>query len=247
MKKTSVITAAGSICAIVAAVSGCATTEQARTTAVTPAPPALADNTPLLSGKVLETMNSGGYTYLYVEHDGRKKWVAIPLAKIEVGQEVRLRPGMEMGTFRSSTLRRTFDSIIFTQLAPDATSPASDAPLPQGHPQIDRQATLPQGHPPTAASDAVMPHGHPAASTAAPPATTISGTVVETMDSGGYTYVAMENAGKKTWIAMPVTKVSVGQQLEIAGGTEFTNFSSKTLNRTFERIIFSSGPVPPAR
>ena len=29
-----------------------------------------------------------------------------------------------------------------------------------------------------------------------------SGTVVETMNSGGYTYVSLEKDGKKTWVAL---------------------------------------------
>ncbi len=31
-----------------------------------------------LSGKVVETLNSGGYTYVNIEKDGNKTWVAIP-------------------------------------------------------------------------------------------------------------------------------------------------------------------------
>ncbi len=33
----------------------------------------------------------------------------------------------------------------------------------------------------------------------------LSGKVVETMNSGGYTYVCLEKAGKKTWVAVPET------------------------------------------
>jgi hypothetical protein len=69
----------------------------------------------------------------------------------------------------------------------------------------------------------------------------LSGKVVETMNSGGYTYVSLENNGKKTWIALPDSKVKVGQQLTCQPGMEMKNFTSKTLNRTFESIIFSGG------
>ncbi len=70
---------------------------------------------------------------------------------------------------------------------------------------------------------------------------TITGKVVETMDSGGYTYVLLESDGHKIWAAMPQTPVSVGQEIELAAGHMMTNFSSKTLNRTFDSIIFSPG------
>ncbi|MFO0751961.1 MAG: hypothetical protein U0411_01375 [Thermodesulfovibrionales bacterium] len=71
----------------------------------------------------------------------------------------------------------------------------------------------------------------------------VSGKVVETMDSGGYTYVRLEKNGKKIWAAIPQTKVSKGQTLSLKPGTEMVNFESKTLKRTFDTIIFSEGVV----
>jgi hypothetical protein len=67
-----------------------------------------------LSGKVIETMTSGGYTYVQIEKNGQKTWVAIPATKITVGQEVSFRPGTAMGDFESKTLNRKFDNIIFS-------------------------------------------------------------------------------------------------------------------------------------
>jgi len=72
-------------------------------------------------------------------------------------------------------------------------------------------------------------------------AISLSGKVVETMNSGGYTYVSLENNGKKTWVAVPGTAVKVGQEVTCQPGMEMKNFTSKTLNRTFESIIFSGG------
>ena len=68
---------------------------------------------------------------------------------------------------------------------------------------------------------------------------TLSGKVIETMDSGGYTYVQIENDGKKTWVAVPKSKVVKGQNISFTPGTEMRNFQSKTLNRTFDSIIFA--------
>ncbi len=73
----------------------------------------------------------------------------------------------------------------------------------------------------------------------------LSGKVVETMNSGGYTYVCLEKKGKKTWVAVPEMKVSVGQEIALQPGAEMANFPSKTLNRTFDRIIFSPGLALP--
>jgi hypothetical protein len=70
-----------------------------------------------------------------------------------------------------------------------------------------------------------------------------SGKVVETMDAGGYTYVSLEKNGKKTWVAVPQMKVVVGSKMTFQPGDEMQNFPSKSLGRTFDRIIFSGGPV----
>lgn len=70
-----------------------------------------------------------------------------------------------------------------------------------------------------------------------------SGKIVETMDSGGYTYVLLEKDDVKTWAAIPQTKVVVGETLTIKPGMVMPSFTSKTLNRTFSNIIFSGGAV----
>jgi len=71
----------------------------------------------------------------------------------------------------------------------------------------------------------------------------LSGKVVETMNSGGYTYLLLEKKGKKTWVAVPSIKATVGQEIALMPGSEMHNFTSKTLKRKFESIIFSAGPV----
>src|SRR6266487_2520218 len=82
-----------------------------------------APQTPLVAGKVVETMSAGGYTYMLLEKDGRKGWVAVPSMKVTVGQEVKLNPGMEMGKFTSKTLNRTFEQIVFTNAPPTNEKP----------------------------------------------------------------------------------------------------------------------------
>ncbi len=67
-----------------------------------------------ITGKVVETMNSGGYTYLLLEKDNKTQWVAIPQDRISVGDEVKLNPGINMADFKSRTLNRTFPKIIFS-------------------------------------------------------------------------------------------------------------------------------------
>ncbi|MBU2538548.1 MAG: DNA-binding protein [Proteobacteria bacterium] len=67
-----------------------------------------------ISGKVAETMNSGGYTYVLVDTGSVKTWVALPMSTVEVGSDIACLPGMEMSNFKSSSLNRTFESIVFS-------------------------------------------------------------------------------------------------------------------------------------
>ena len=71
-----------------------------------------------------------------------------------------------------------------------------------------------------------------------------SGEVVEKQDVSVYTYVRLDDgAGNQIWAAVPQTQLEIGEQIALKGGTVMTNFNSKTLNRTFESIVFASGFV----
>ncbi len=75
-------------------------------------------------------------------------------------------------------------------------------------------------------------------------AAALSGKVVDTMNSGGYTYVQLEKNGTKTWVAVPEMKgVKKGQTMSFQPGVEMRNFESRTLKRTFDKIYFSGGPI----
>ncbi len=67
------------------------------------------------------------------------------------------------------------------------------------------------------------------------------GKVLETMDSGGYTYVQIEENGEKLWVAAMQTPVKVGDTVEFPDSPPMVNFQSKTLKRTFDKIIFAPG------
>jgi len=79
-----------------------------------------------ITGKVVQTISSGGYAYALVKQkNGNKIWVAIPEMKVTVGEEVSFEPGMEMTNFPSTTLKRTFDKIIFSS-GPTAAKKGKD-------------------------------------------------------------------------------------------------------------------------
>jgi hypothetical protein len=76
--------------------------------------PAAAPAASLITGKLVETANAGGYTYICLEKEGKKTWAAIPATDVTIGKEMSILPGSEMTDFNSPTLKRTFDKIIFS-------------------------------------------------------------------------------------------------------------------------------------
>ena len=72
----------------------------------------------------------------------------------------------------------------------------------------------------------------------------LNGEIVETMNSAGYTYVLLDTGSGKIWAAATETDVKVGQRVSMPAGQMMTNFSSKTLNRTFDKIYFVGGIYP---
>jgi len=63
------------------------------------------------------------------------------------------------------------------------------------------------------------------------------------MDSGGYTYVSIEANQGPIWVAGPQTSVSIGDVVEVSQGMAMQQFSSKTLNRTFDVLYFVNSIV----
>jgi hypothetical protein len=93
-----------------------------------------------VSGRVVETMDSGGYTYALVDKDGVKTWVALPKSRIEVGNEVTCQPGMVMNNFSSSSLNRTFKHIVFSSGLTSSSGASSPAAGPSTQ---DEETTVP--------------------------------------------------------------------------------------------------------
>jgi hypothetical protein len=95
-------------------------------------------------GKVTATMDSGGYTYIEFDENGKKLWAAAPPFKVKVGDLVDMSGGMPMKDFASPTLKRTFDEILFVaavQVGGAGGAPA--AALPSGHVPIPSKSGPP--------------------------------------------------------------------------------------------------------
>ncbi|HBA89308.1 MAG TPA: hypothetical protein DCZ75_15370 [Geobacter sp.] len=253
MKREKFLAAGLTVAIAMATVSGCATmakkgepalSAQPKAAAAKAAAPAPAEPTkyepPILAGKVVESMQVGNYTYMLLEKDGRKAWAAVPSTEVKVGEEIILIPGIDMVDFRSSMLKRTFGNIHFSagiqgqQAKPAEKPPVPAAPAAPAATTAGAESKLPPTHP-------ALPKGALEAAQAKAAQAALSGKVVEAMDAGGYTYICLEREGGKTWAAIPSTDVKVGSEVTIQAGNVMPFFSSKSLKRNFENIIFSPG------
>ncbi|MCE9679218.1 NrfJ [Shewanella sp. AS1] len=64
-------------------------------------------------GKVLETMNAGGYTYVQIQEADKTFWAAGPQIEVTKGDTVVVQEQMWMNNFTSKSLNRTFDELLF--------------------------------------------------------------------------------------------------------------------------------------
>lgn len=131
--------------------SACGKTEEAPTTqapaaqpqAAAPAAPAASG----ITGKVIETMNAAGYTYVQVDDGTKKVWAAAPEFQVAVGDEVIVPDGMPMNNYHSKSLDRDFEVVYFVDaiLNPNAPGAAVDpnAAVPEGHPNTKVSAAAP--------------------------------------------------------------------------------------------------------
>ena len=204
-----------------------------------------ASTRPAHMGRVVSTVDAAGYTYIEMEEKGKKLWAAVMKTKVKQGDMVEIPDLPPMETFYSKSLNRTFERIIFSPMVsvngriqtavvqPGRVSAAD----PHGALKVEE---VPAGgamtHPGSASAtnprEGLAPHEMNAA-------TAHKGRVVSTMNAAGYTYIEVEENGKKLWAAVTETKVKAGDNVEFPDAPPMENFHSNSLNRTFERIIFS--------
>jgi hypothetical protein len=69
------------------------------------------------TGKVLKAMHAGGYTYMEVENHGKRFWIATTMMNVQRNDHISWSDAAVMKNFTSSTLRKTFDEILFVTAA----------------------------------------------------------------------------------------------------------------------------------
>jgi hypothetical protein len=86
----------------------------------------------------------------------------------------------------------------------------------------------------------VVSIGWAAGNPAAPQSASVQGEVIEVQDVDAYTYLRLKTAQGETWAAVNKAPVKKGAKVTIENATVMTNFESKTLKKTFDRIVFGS-------
>jgi len=70
-----------------------------------------------------------------------------------------------------------------------------------------------------------------------------SAKVLETLESGGYSYIKVLEGRESYWIAMTQRPLKTGETIRFTDQGWMQNFYSKTLDRTFDDILFASDTV----
>lgn len=120
-------------------------------------------------------------------------------------------------------------------VAPQPTAPQAVEPK-AAEPQAAPQTTAP--HPPIGAPSGGDPHVGLRLKEI-PAGTGHKGKVLQVMEAGSYTYLEVEEKGQKLWIAALKTKLNKGDIVEFPDSKPMEKFESKTLKRTFDKIIFA--------
>ncbi len=68
----------------------------------------------------------------------------------------------------------------------------------------------------------------------------LTGTVLETLDAGPYTYLRLKTPNGETWAAVSKANVKKGSEVTIINPMPMDGFESKTLKRKFDHIVFGT-------
>jgi hypothetical protein len=103
------------------------------------------------------------------------------------------------------------------------------------------KAPTPAASEPAAKPDVALAGSHESAKPGvAAEVTGLTGTVLETMDAAGYTYLKLKTAEGETWAAINETKVAKGSTVTVVNPMPMDGFESKTLKRKFDHIVFGT-------
>lgn len=103
------------------------------------APAAASENASKVTGRIVETYDAAGYTYVKLDTGAaEQQWAAVAQTKVKKGQSITINAQMTVDDFESKTLNRKFKKIIFGTVdggnAPAAQTASQQ--MPAGHPNV---------------------------------------------------------------------------------------------------------------
>ena len=116
----------------------------------------------------------------------------------------------------------------------DTPAPAQQAAAPQAPAAPAAPAQVPPNHPP-------MTGQPPAPGAASAMGGGNQGKVVSVQQAGGYTYLEVDSNGKTLWLASSPVRFAPGDEVRWGDSAVMRNFTSKSLGRTFDELLFVSG------
>ena len=195
-------------------------------------------------GRIVQVVQAGTYTYVEaLVGNGEKIWMAGAHLEAKAGDPIQWGNSSLMQNYQSKTLNRTFDRLLFVEAWTNGTggpaTVAAHGTMPAGAPA---PGALPGGHPPMAGAPAGHPPmGGPGGAPMGAAGAGNSGVVKSATTAGGYTYIEAQQGSGTIWVAVTETPVKVGDKVTWQGGSVMQNFTARSLNRTFDQIIFAGG------
>ncbi len=110
----------------------------------------------------------------------------------------------------------------------DTPAPAQQAAAPQAPAAPAALAQVPPNHPPAPGAASAVGGGN-------------QGKVVSVQQAGGYTYLEVDSNGKTLWLASSPVRFAPGDEVRWGDSAVMRNFTSKSLGRTFDELLFVSG------
>lgn len=126
-----------------------------------------------------------------------------------------------------------------------------DAQMPPGHPDIGGHQAGGDDGAPLPTKGAPLPNfGMPSGDVGGGAAgggmggnVVFTGKVLEKVDVPSYTYMRIQTGGGEEWVAVSTMSVNVGDTVTINQQIVMNNFASKSLNRTFDKLIMGTAMV----
>lgn len=238
MKKFAIVSLA-----LAAALTGCGDKAEVKPAApaapmgaaMTPANNVPVENSSISSGKLLQLIPASGYSYAEVETAQGKLWLAGSALDAKVGDTIVWGNAAVMKNFAAKSLNKTFDEILFVnQWGKEGTDLSTVAAKPHAG-----ASGAPVGAAPGTNPHAQIQTTTPAAVAAAAANGTQSGKVKSVTNSGEYNYLEVVQNGKTVWVATVANQAKVGDKVRWENGPVMKNFTARSLNKTFDEIIFA--------